>query len=735
MKKYKIPNKTIVARFIAWYLLVMIVVVMVESISTFKTLNALESNSVHIVENSIKNGISSIDKQLQQMENVAFSITQNVSLSSFFKASQQSEFSNSELTNFKKIVSSYQGGNLSVKNIYIRNNITDMLIDSKTIYRKSIKFYKNNIRTEGVSLEKLSQDFNKVSGYFSTAVYDANDNKHSIPLVLQTPLERKIKRGSVVVFLDTDALITPISELIKESGGGLKIYNENGELLIAEGLEFEEKLETNFEGYSKKKIDGKEHCVFQQKVNRSRWHYIVVLPNQYVIGNTTFFRIYSIAVNIISILIGFFLCLFVAIRKSSSYVELVDILGGNIESFSFKLDEFKSLCSSILKIKTENISLSQKSVDNAIQKLLDNRYDIQNIQEQLKEEKVYFQGDKFGVLLLRCDLKSLSRYAINDFRKFFSEKINFALEEPTKIYFLNNNDIVVLFSFDYSEKQFFDNVEVFISKLEYGEFYEQNFSVIYAVGNVAFTLSEIATSYNQAREVLEYSILTGKNNRRYYRELPSDNATWFYPVELEHSLFDNVEIGNFEKVKSAIDKIYEENFIKRDLSLSNIKELLAELRAAVKKMKSYSSEKNDFGSSDVSIEEFFQSMLNFFYMICSEMKGKTNTRGNMFCQEIQSFIEKHYANSNLSLQYIASHYNMNHTYLSALFKKSSNCGLMTYLEKVRIEKAIELLEKGTHTVNEVAKQVGFENANTFRRSFKRVKGVTPSYYFKTKELD
>lgn len=116
MKKYKIPNKTIVARFIAWYLLVMIVVVMVESISTFKTLNALESNSVHIVENSIKNGISSIDKQLQQMENVAFSITQNVSLSSFFKASQQSEFSNSELTNFKKIVSSYQGGNLSGRN-------------------------------------------------------------------------------------------------------------------------------------------------------------------------------------------------------------------------------------------------------------------------------------------------------------------------------------------------------------------------------------------------------------------------------------------------------------------------------------------------------------------------------------------------------------------------------------------------------------------------------------------
>ena len=68
---------------------------------------------------------------------------------------------------------------------------------------------------------------------------------------------------------------------------------------------------------------------------------------------------------------------------------------------------------------------------------------------------------------------------------------------------------------------------------------------------------------------------------------------------------------------------------------------------------------------------------------------------------------------------------MSESYLSTLFKEQSGGNFADYVEMLRIEKACELLQNSANTVNDVAEAVGYNSVQSFRRAFKRVKGVSP----------
>ena len=62
---------------------------------------------------------------------------------------------------------------------------------------------------------------------------------------------------------------------------------------------------------------------------------------------------------------------------------------------------------------------------------------------------------------------------------------------------------------------------------------------------------------------------------------------------------------------------------------------------------------------------------------------------------------------------------------SHLFKESAGMAPLQYINKVRLEKAANLLKRGDYTVAEVANAVGFSDYNHFGRLFRRAFGCTP----------
>ena len=91
------------------------------------------------------------------------------------------------------------------------------------------------------------------------------------------------------------------------------------------------------------------------------------------------------------------------------------------------------------------------------------------------------------------------------------------------------------------------------------------------------------------------------------------------------------------------------------------------------------------------------------------------------------FIHRNYA-SNISLSDAADHLGLNPSYLSRVFKVDCGFGFVEYLNKVRIEHAKWLIEKGDNKLKDIVSEVGFNNYTYFFKIFRRINNMTPLEY-------
>lgn len=106
------------------------------------------------------------------------------------------------------------------------------------------------------------------------------------------------------------------------------------------------------------------------------------------------------------------------------------------------------------------------------------------------------------------------------------------------------------------------------------------------------------------------------------------------------------------------------------------------------------------------------------------------TTGNPNMTMILNYIHEHYMES-LTLTDIANHFHFNPSYLSSLFSTHNAEGFSEYLNRVRVDKAAELLQCGDSSISDISEQVGYSDHSYFTKVFKKMKGVAPSHYRKT----
>ncbi len=95
------------------------------------------------------------------------------------------------------------------------------------------------------------------------------------------------------------------------------------------------------------------------------------------------------------------------------------------------------------------------------------------------------------------------------------------------------------------------------------------------------------------------------------------------------------------------------------------------------------------------------------------------------------FMDSHYAEP-IVLADTADEAYFSKFHFLKLFKNIYRMTPHQYLISVRLEKARELLRKGT-TVSEACNAVGFESVSSFSGLFKRKMGLTPSHYHTQQE--
>jgi transcriptional regulator GlxA family with amidase domain len=68
------------------------------------------------------------------------------------------------------------------------------------------------------------------------------------------------------------------------------------------------------------------------------------------------------------------------------------------------------------------------------------------------------------------------------------------------------------------------------------------------------------------------------------------------------------------------------------------------------------------------------------------------------------------------------------------FESTMGCPPITYLIRLRIRRASELLQQHESSITEIAMAVGFNDSNYFSRQFRAVTGESPRNYRRRREL-
>lgn len=95
--------------------------------------------------------------------------------------------------------------------------------------------------------------------------------------------------------------------------------------------------------------------------------------------------------------------------------------------------------------------------------------------------------------------------------------------------------------------------------------------------------------------------------------------------------------------------------------------------------------------------------------------------------EIVRYIQRHYP-EDLNLKGVADQFGYNSAYLGKKFKRTTGETFLGFLEKVRMERAGELLKTSNLMVYEVAEKVGYRNVDYFYKKFKQFFQMSPNDY-------
>lgn len=91
------------------------------------------------------------------------------------------------------------------------------------------------------------------------------------------------------------------------------------------------------------------------------------------------------------------------------------------------------------------------------------------------------------------------------------------------------------------------------------------------------------------------------------------------------------------------------------------------------------------------------------------------------------YINENY-NQDITLSSVAKEFYTSASYLSKLFKKTTNFTFVEYLNSIRIKKSKDLLQNSDFKIIDIAEKVGFNNNTHFTRVFKEIIGMSPMQF-------
>ena len=111
----------------------------------------------------------------------------------------------------------------------------------------------------------------------------------------------------------------------------------------------------------------------------------------------------------------------------------------------------------------------------------------------------------------------------------------------------------------------------------------------------------------------------------------------------------------------------------------------------------------------------------------AEAEGTVPASGLAICQAAVHFMQENVENR-LALQQVLAYTGYSQSHFSALFRRHMGLSPLAYFNRLKVERACQLLAETNLKVNQICHKVGIEDQYYFSRLFAKAKGMSPTEY-------
>lgn len=651
-------------------------------------------------------------------------------------------------------------------------NVIDAFIENALLYLKEADYFFSN---KGSAYTLQDFDTRGVGYYYSNwsvdEMYDELQNLtspivrpvesvivpggHSVNLlsfVLPLPLGGSNSPGSLLILVKEHTILELMNASREDSNGIFIITDEHKRCLVStlgcaaiEATDFSEVLKADIElqGTVERTFQTDKYLVSEQISDSNGWHYIRLLPVSETIQDVKNIQFMTFVLLLIIVVITSCI-IYLSLRLNYQPIKrLVDAASSIFENKNKdELDEIETIHYAL-----NQLTLTRDSLDKKI---------------KLTEPKIRDQ-----ILL---DLL-LGHY--DDWTSFKQDSVQYRISFPypyiTVAAILTEQEmdtqLVECCKRKLLQSEHNEPLEVYLLK----SMYKRECLIILSHPKHAAVLDRLSQLQQDLSDEFKQECLIGMSNK----QIIEDGIGIFYTAYLqasrclEHIRFQRTVMimaysDAFQTAQGVVS--YQSELI-QTLELAIIRNDIEQIKALTKQIQSYMSnggmpphirrtiylntmsilfnalEKHQQDNSSVlsNIEFVFQHrytldqmlsiMADASHKLC-ELAADTvlhNSRRTP-SEQILDLIEEHWSDPNLSLQFMADQFQMSTSNFSYHFKKTIGQNFKEYIDHLRINQSINLLKNSEQSIESIALRVGYLNASSFIRSFKKIIGMTPGQY-------
>ncbi|MCU6709936.1 response regulator [Paenibacillus sp. J5C_2022] len=261
------------------------------------------------------------------------------------------------------------------------------------------------------------------------------------------------------------------------------------------------------------------------------------------------------------------------------------------------------------------------------------------------------------------------------------------------------------------------------------------FRVSVGISQVLPSLLHLGQAWKEIKECLDYRMMLGKGSIIGYDALFGLNICQDKQEEDVVHLIGILCRGEKDQVpvylRSIYRKIVSTGLMRNNIQsyflniIGKVEEMLLEYGIPIQEDVQLQAKKMVI-SFDILVD-LMKFMEQWLMEITDRMQSAQSQSVKRIIKEITAYLEMNFTDE-ITLEKLANHFHMNHSYLSRLIKKETGHNFRDLLWTCRIEAAKKKLTETNLRANEIAFQVGFKDATHFSLLFKKNVGISPTEY-------